>query len=69
MNENFYLKLIAVIAIAFSFVVNSIMFTWEATRRPADVRTTIQKNFEECIDFSSANEVAECDKFKERINK
>ena len=54
-------KIIIVVGIVFSFVVNSIMFGWEATRRNADEivkinakvmvdRVEVQRKAKECVD-------------------
>lgn len=62
---NNLIKIILAIALAFSFVVNSIMFSWEATRRPQDMRTAEQKRYESCITFTEIEQVQDCEKIKD----
>lgn len=64
-QKRWWNKTIVVCAISLSFVVNSILFTWEATRRPADTRTVEQKEYENCVVFYSVQNVQECEKYRE----
>lgn len=60
-------RIIIVIAVSLSFLINSVMFTWEATRRE-DNRSEMAKRYDTCVRYATAEFVNKCDEFKNRIN-